>query len=294
MKNKKKKQHNKKSKKHNSVKLLSYINGLFPFLFSKSGCVFIFAVFFWFFGYYSIKNDYLNRSVLSAKNCLSDFAKDIGLEVKEISIHGNSRLNKKQILRKIGIKNGDGIFIVDLNEIKKKLDELAWIKDVVIKRSLSGKIDLYLTEKEAIAIYHDAKSNNFYLVDKEGNLIDASIPCFFKSLPTLSGGEANKFAPSILEKIGKYEEIRSRLTAMAFIQKRRWNLKLNNQIEIKLPEDGVEEALEALNKIVEQGKATSGDVLGLDFRIAGKVIFKLSKSGLEYLKMTKGKEKVKL
>jgi cell division protein FtsQ len=207
-----------------------------------------------------------------------------GFCLRDVAVFGRYRSKQQEILKTIKAEFGKSIFEYNVYIMKARLEQLPWIKKVKINRLLYGKICIYITEKEPIAIYHDINENKFYLVDQDGEKINQPIASCFRGFPVFSGKNANKCAPLILQKINCYKNIRSELTAIAFIQERRWSIKLNNAVEIKLPEQNIDEALQILSILINDGKISSGDIVGIDFRIKGKVIFALSKSGKEYFK----------
>ncbi|MDR0625130.1 MAG: cell division protein FtsQ/DivIB [Holosporales bacterium] len=137
----------------------------------------------------------------------------------------------------------------------------------------------------------DSLAKSFFLVDEDGELINSEIlPCF-RGLPVLSGQNAAKNASAILEKFKLFPNVRAELTAMAFIQERRWNIKLNNSVEVKLPEQDVEEALKVLSVLMRHGQLSSGDIVYIDLRIPGKVVLGLSKTGKNFFKYIFGAQK---
>jgi cell division protein FtsQ len=79
---------------------------------------------------------------------------------------------------------------------------------------------------------------------------------------------------------------------MAFIQERRWDLKLDNSVEVKLPDQNIDTALKILSIIIKDGQITSGDITKVDLRIEGKAIFTLSKSGQDYFQKIRNSQKL--
>jgi cell division protein FtsQ len=204
----------------------------------------------------------------------------LGFTLKDVTVLGRYRLQQSDILDAINVRAGSPIFECDVRTMKTKLERLAWVKQASVCRNLCGRLHIYITERQPIAVYHD--KNQFVLVDQDGEQIQAPIDACFRGLPVLSGRNACTNAPAILKSINRFKNIRGRLAAMAFIQGRRWDLKLSNSVEVKLPDHGIEKALYVLSVLIDAGKVSSGDIMKVDLRIDGKVIFVLSKSGQEY------------
>lgn len=94
------------------------------------------------------------------------------LPVKNIYITGNSILNDKTIIEIAKLENYPPYINTFFNNIKKKILENEYIKNVNIKRTLSRKIYIEIEEYEPICIYKDklvlssAKAvNNKYNID---------------------------------------------------------------------------------------------------------------------------------
>lgn len=237
-------------------------------------------------------NHYPERAKIYLAEKTTDLSKKLGFRLQEVFVFGRYRASQEEILQTLQVEKGQSLFQCDLSFMKENLEKLDWIQSVTIRRSLTGGLYIYLVEREPIAIYHDAKKSEFCLVDKEGELIHKSIAPCFRGLPVLSGEQAPQNALKVLQKINQFKSIRSQLTAMAFVEKRRWNLKINDTLEVKLPELKVKKALHVLNRLIEDGKLTTGDILAIDLRIEGKAIFKLSQAGKIYFKNYKTERKV--
>jgi cell division protein FtsQ len=57
---------------------------------------------------------------------------------------------------------------------------------------------------------------------------------------------------------------------------RRWNLRLKNGIDVRLPETNVEQALDRLVALDREKKILSRDVLAIDLRLPDRVTVRLS------------------
>jgi cell division protein FtsQ len=57
---------------------------------------------------------------------------------------------------------------------------------------------------------------------------------------------------------------------------RRWNLRLKNGIDVRLPETNVEQALDRLVALDREKKILSRDILAIDLRLPDRVTVRLS------------------
>ncbi|GHS90995.1 cell division protein FtsQ [Alphaproteobacteria bacterium] len=254
------------------------------FLFSKAGLGVASGIVLLFAGLLTGTQHDPSRFRTVAQSAWGQVLENTGFMLKEVLLFGRYRSSQEEILQTLDIKEGQYLFTKNLDVLRQKLLTLEWLKDVRIHRSLCGALYIYVTEREPIALFHDEKQKKFFLVDKEGHLINKPIAPCFRGLPLLSGKNAEKKAFKILEKLNRFAAIRAKVSALAFIQNRRWNLQLDHHIEVKLPEADVEKALKILEKLILMGKVSTGDVKAIDLRQRGRVTLQLSESGKSFLK----------
>ena len=83
-------------------------------------------------------------------------------------------------------------------------------------------------------------------------------------------------ANDFLAIVDRYPDIRGMLRASILVAERRWNLRLNNGIDVRLPEADVEQALERLVRLDREKKLLSRDIVAVDLRLPDRVTVRLS------------------
>ncbi len=73
-----------------------------------------------------------------------------------------------------------------------------------------------------------------------------------------------------------YPTLADNLRAAVLVAQRRWNLRLRNGIEIKLPETGVDTALSTLVRLDGERNLMSRDIAVIDLRLPDRVSVQLS------------------
>lgn len=200
--------------------------------------------------------------------------------LKDIVVYGRCRSTPEEVLAATGIKADQSIFLCDIKDIRSRVMKLTWVADATVRRSICGELYVHITEREPIAVYNDGAK--FFLVDKTGVLIDTKIDPCFRNLPVLYGKNAENAAVEMLKKLQSYKSVRSNISAMSFIWERRWDLRLNNGILVKLPAENVDIALKMLTKFIDHGQTSSGDILTIDLRSSGRAFLQLSPAGKAY------------
>ena len=96
------------------------------------------------------------------------------------------------------------------------------------------------------------------------------------ALPLIVGGDAPSHASALLSMLATHPDLAKRVQASNWIGSRRWDLKMDNGVEVKLPEDGVAEALQQLADAEASSRVLERDVAIIDLRLAGKMIVRLA------------------
>jgi cell division protein FtsQ len=117
----------------------------------------------------------------------------------------------------------------------------------------------------------------------------------FAKLPLVVGDGAEQRAHDFLVLIGKYPQLRDQVQASVLVAARRWNLKLKNGIEVRLPETGVAPALDTLAELDRDKKLLTRDIESVDLRLPDRVTVRLSDEAAaareEVMKPFKGRKK---
>jgi cell division protein FtsQ len=75
--------------------------------------------------------------------------------------------------------------------------------------------------------------------------------------------------------------LRAQLYASILVSERRWNLKLKNGIDVRLPESGIERALDTLVELDREKKLLSRDIVAIDLRLPDRVTVRLSEAAAQ-------------
>lgn len=199
----------------------------------------------------------------------------VGFNLKEILIEGHDRLKSSEILNDLKLVQKNPLFSFSLTKIQEDALKNPWIRSIAIQRQLPSTLYFRVVERRPIALWKDEK-NTTYMVDDEGDLIHATIPIEYQLLPTIIGQNAHKQTPKIIKIIQDFSVISSRLTGLAFVGERRWDLILDKKLHIQLPEEKTKEALAKLEKLQIDHKIFEKNILKIDLRVAHKTIIKPS------------------
>ncbi|MGE0445335.1 MAG: cell division protein FtsQ/DivIB [Vicinamibacterales bacterium] len=119
------------------------------------------------------------------------------LTISRISVEGNSRMSRGEVLALLEGLNGQHMVAVDLEEWRGKLLTSPWVEDAAVRRMLPGSVAVQIVEREPLAI--GRIGDRLYLVDRDGNVIDEYGPNYASlDLPIIDGLEAANTAGGLL------------------------------------------------------------------------------------------------
>lgn len=209
-------------------------------------------------------------------------------QFSKINVSGNKRISKEEILSIVyeiekDAKNYTGEdYQPMIDKISKSIKQnLPWSDKVVITRSMPSILNISITEYEPFAIWqNDGKT---YITDKDGNLVPIKDLEEFKNFVILTGKNANLHAKSLFNIFTIDENLSKNVYSATWISDRRWDIRFENGLIIKLPEGNINEAWKRLIKIFNSPESVSGLKI-IDLRIDDKIYFQYDDSAIKEIK----------
>lgn len=194
----------------------------------------------------------------------------LNLKLDNVYLEGQSHVSHKEVAKILSqfINIGDPILNVPLNKIKSQLETVDWVDHVIVERRLPSTLFIKIIEKKPIAIWQ--YKGRLGLIDQNGKIITYNNIDEFSNLLLLIGNEAPAHLNSLIKLLKQSEEIFHEVTVATRVSQRRWNIKLANGAEIKLPEKGESEAWNLFSSLYNKNKL-KGEFKVIDLRIPGKI-----------------------
>lgn len=198
----------------------------------------------------------------------------MGFEIEEVWVTGLDRSERAEVLNAIGAVRGEPTLEFDAHKARERLLALPWVKDAVVARSLPRRIDVTLTERRPLALWQ--RNRRLALIDGDGAVIRDVDPEGFGHLPILVGKGADAKAAAILGLMAEEPEIAERLTAAVFVAERRWDIRIDDRIDVRLPADAPRAALARLVALEKEHGLFEKDIVAIDLRLDDRLIVKLA------------------
>ena len=209
-----------------------------------------------------------------------------GFHLQNIYITGNNNLQKVDILNIINDKKYKTIFDVNLFQIHNNLLLNEWIETVKIERTLPSSIKIQIIEKNPVAIWQTKLGNK--LITEDGSIIsNANVTAFKDSLPIIIGEGANKNAFIILQILRKNPDLYNNVWSISYINKRRWNVHLNQGLIVLLPRTKIYDAWTKIGFLQRKYKILDIGLTEIDIRNHDQIFAKINFDKKLYFKRKK-------
>lgn len=214
---------------------------------------------------------------------LSHFARGEGFVVSSVTVSGRSVVKAGDVLAALDIERGDSILEVDLAAARERLMALSWVQAASVERRLPDAIHVTLVERRPMALWQTG--GRMHLVDQNGIAIEGEGAqlALYSKLPLIVGDDAPKYAAELIELLAREPSIGTQVEAAVRVSKRRWNLKLHNGVEIRLPEEGVAAAWDRLATMERTERLLSRDIAVVDLRQPDRLVVRLTDGAVQQM-----------
>ncbi len=232
----------------------------------SSVLLFIILIVFLFYQFF-IKRDslkYLNENI-------EQFSSNYNFVLEEIEINELKNISQDEINKYFETYYNKSIFLIPMNEILNKIKLNGWVKNVSLKSNYKNKIFINIIEVIPIAVY--SEKNHYFLIDKNGKIIDNIEKENIQSFIVFTGENSKDNIINIYMKIPN--SLKALIKKASYVNDRRWDILLRNNILIKLPEIKIEEAFMYFEEIYQNiSKSEESNIDYFDLRIKNKAVIK--------------------
>ena len=198
----------------------------------------------------------------------------LGFRIAAISLSGEKEVSREEILTTAGVTGRASLLFLDADAARKQLLANPWIADAAVLKLYPNRLQITITERHAFALWQ--KDGRVSVIAADGTVLEPFVEKRYVGLPLVVGRDAQRQAKDFLAIIDRYPQVRAALRASILVADRRWDLRLTNGINVRLPETDVEAALQRLVALDRDKKLLSRDITAVDLRLPDRVTVRLS------------------
>jgi cell division protein FtsQ len=225
-------------------------------------------------GYGVVKGQHVPDVIDWFKDARDTAANSLGFRIVAISLTGSKEVSREEILTTAGVTGRASLLFLDADAARARLMANPWIADAAVLKLYPDRLQITITERQAFALWQ--KDGRVSVIAADGTVLEPFVEGRYLGLPLVVGQGAQHEAKDFLTVIGRYPDIRAAVRASILVAERRWNLRLDNGIDVRLPESGVAGALDRLVALDHDKKLLSRDITMVDLRLPDRVTVRLS------------------
>jgi cell division protein FtsQ len=244
-------------------------------------------------GFGVVKGGHLADFTAALSDTRNAIANSAGFRITAVAINGRKQLTQDEVLAIGGVNGRSSLLFLDAATVRDKLKTNPWIGEATVLKLYPGQLQIDIVERTAFALWQN--DGRLAVIADDGAVLEPYLSRRFISLPLVVGKGADTRARDFLALLDRYPQVKSQTKAAIFVGERRWNLRLKDGLDIRLPEHDVGNALAALSKLDKEDRLFSRDIVAIDMRLQDRMTVQLSedaaKAREELFKEKKPKKK---
>lgn len=203
------------------------------------------------------------------------------------SVEGCSRELAEAVRAKLALNLPQSSFDLDLEAARLRIEALDAVKSAELRVRSGGILQVIVTEREPVAVWRTEAG--LTLLDETGHRVASLLSRSDRpDLPLIAGQGADAATPEALEILAAAGPLTPRLRGLVRVGERRWDLILDRDQRILLPEANPVRALERLLALDHAADILNRDLLAVDLRVGQRPTLRLTPYALNELRRAQG------
>jgi cell division protein FtsQ len=221
-----------------------------------------------------VKGGHVDALLATLSDTRNALANSAGFRITTVAINGRKQLSQDEVLAVGGVNGRSSLLFLDAATVRDKLKANPWIADATILKLYPGRLQIDIVERTPFALWQ--QDGRLSVIADDGAVLEPYMSRRFVSLPLVVGKGADTRARDFLALLERYPQVRAVTKAAIFVGERRWNLRLKDALDVRLPENDVGNALATLSKLDKEERLFSRDIVAVDMRLPDRLTVQLS------------------
>ena len=187
-------------------------------------------------------------------------------KVKNINIFGLDENDRKIILYNLNSLDLKNIFLINKRKFQNIIESNSLVEEYNVIKKYPYSIDINIKKTNFIA--RISKNGKFFLIGNNGKLSDNNNSGI--ELPYIFGNPEIKKVLELKKIIDQSNIDYSKIKSLYYFKSKRWDLKFNNSIVLKLPEKIEKETLDKISIFLKNIELENKEIV--DARIKNQII----------------------
>src|SRR5450432_4448910 len=225
-------------------------------------------------GFGIVKGGHLEQLTSALSDTRNAMANSAGFRITAVAINGRKQLTQDEVLAIGGVNGRSSLLFLDAAVVRDKLKANPWIGEATVLKLYPGQLQIDIVERTAFALWQ--QDGRLSVISDDGAVLEPYLSRSFISLPLVVGKGAESHAKDFLALLARYPQVHAATKAAVFVGERRWNLRLKDGLDVRLPENEVGNALASLSKLDKEDRLFSRDIVAVDMRLPDRLTVQLS------------------
>lgn len=200
-------------------------------------------------------------------------------QVKLVSVEGASTDLAEAIRSRLDLKLPQSSFDLDLDAARQRIEALDAVAKADLRVRSGGVLQVQITERVPALVWRE--EDRIEMLDATGaRVAGLSARSDRPDLPLIAGDGAGKVASEALDLFGVASGIMPRVRGLVRVGERRWDLVLDRNQKIMLPEVNAVAALERLIALDKAEDLLARDILTVDLRNEQRPVLRLAPNAM--------------
>src|ERR1700716_3191589 len=225
-------------------------------------------------GFGMVRGGHVEELTSALSDTRNAIANSAGFRITTVAINGRRQLSQDEVLGIGGVNGRSSLLFLSAEAVRDKLKANPWIAEATVLKFYPGQLQIDIVERSAFALWQ--QDGRVSVIADDGAVLERYLSQRFISLPLVVGKGAQTHARDFLALLARYPQVQSATRAAIYVGERRWNLRLKDGVDIRLPENDVGNALAVLSKLDKEDRLFSRDIVAIDMRLPDPLAVQLS------------------
>lgn len=210
--------------------------------------------------------------------------------IKAITVPGVSRDLAEQIRVAAFVRLPASSLELNVNAVRERIEALDAVQRARVRALPSGVLEIQAVERVPVVVWR--APDGIELLDQDGvRVAEVDSRMRRPDLPLIAGAGADTHVPEALALLKLADPVGARVRGLVRVGERRWDLALDRDQTVKLPETDPEAALGRVMALEATGEVLKRDVSVVDMRDPERPMLRLTERAMDELKRLKAGKK---
>ncbi len=215
------------------------------------------------------------EAFVAANGSIADIAaRNLGFALDSITITGSRDLYESEILQAAGVSEKNSLLFLDVADVRDRLKKVPLVREASVRKLYPDRLLIEITEREPNAVWQ--REGKLMAIAADGTVIEELRDDRFSELPFVVGAGAHLRVADFQKIVDAAGDVGAKVRAGVLVGERRWNIKMTNGLDVKLPERQPEAAFAQFARLAREARLLEKDLVSVDLRVPGRMFARMT------------------